>query len=176
MSENKEYWESLCVPYDEIVEEKDKNIARCKVSLTQFSISHLSSLNTIFFNVNASEDKQQLINNICSSDKIVDFILLQSFHKGRKYLIDEFLRKHRFSGIIDDGDFLVNFLPLLKTYINNPDSLLDLLLYCEFKKKQKGEAYLVNPKWGEEDTEKFKGSIRSLKIKVARKYKRKKFI
>ncbi|MBT4446006.1 hypothetical protein HOC96_02055 [archaeon] len=176
MNSDKVFWESVCVPYDEIIEQKDKHISRCKISLTQLSPAYLSSLNSAFFNVTLTGENETNISRICDSNKIIEYILIKEFYRGRKNLVDEFFKSPYFSRTISEGDWLVPYLPLLKAYQEDKKNLEKSLVYCEYKKKVQKDVFLISPEWKAEDNAKFITSFHSLKIKVSRKYKGKKFV
>lgn len=176
MTVDKEYWESICVPYDEITNKSDIYARKSKLELRSLGLAKIKSINNLFFNTPDSDNINEIIESIADSPNFQEFIFIKEFLKGRRDMVNEFFKKPYFITFLDEVDFSVEFIPTLKAFLNNPENLQSALLYCEFKKRPLDEIFILSPKWEEQDTIRFNENIRGLRVKVARKYKGKRFI
>ena len=145
---DKDYWEKLCVPYQEIEQEKKKYLSKAKNTLSRIPDSHLETLNNFFFNANPHENKDKFIDNILKSSNSTDFLRILYFYRGKRSILEEYFHKPLFTPILTEPDFRINFYPILKVYRNDKQHLIDALLYCEYKKKKRGRKIVVEPTLG----------------------------
>jgi hypothetical protein len=176
MSQSKEYWESVCVPYEEIQSEYDKHSGKVKLILLSLSDSVLESLNNVYFKTTKVSEKDKLVKQICESALFFDFVCLTEFYRGRSNFIEEYFTKPKFSKVISETDMKIPYVALLKAFMDSPDNLIHALLYSEYKKKPKGDTFIITPSWSATDNKLFEDNLRSIKIKVTKQYRGKKFI
>ena len=175
MNQTREFWESVCVPYEEIQTEYGKHSGKVKLLLLSLPDSNLESINTLYFKIPKIEDKTKWIVQICESKPFFDFVCLTEYYKGRNNFVEEYLSKPKFSKLITDIDMKIPYVALIKAFLDDHDNLIHALLYGEYKKKPKGDSYILIPSWVANDNKLFEDALRSLKIKVAKQYRGKKF-